>query len=233
MAKDDKGAATEPKKPKAAPIKSDPNAKKEREERLSKKAAPGGLQPIPQSRRGRLKAIDKNERKKQERAEPFVIPDCMFPKLNGGMTRNTDFRRKGVGDYQPIFCDWVTEWSARGKSRTWMAAELRVAHNTVLKWEQRYPPFAEAMEIGAMLAQRYWEDNGEAGMRERQFSAAIWKTIISARFPKDWQENKKVELGLDTSFLGLWDAVSKGATVVIADEADEAATDEEPSDDDA
>lgn len=219
-----------PKKAARPGAATNPKSEAERAERLAKAEAGEGLRASPDkltptekrlcTRQG-AKAI--NKRRSASRADNPTIPDHMFPKLNEGLRRFSPTPGR-MTDYQDEFPEYVIDWSARGKSKVWIAAELRVSVATLDSWTKRYPELADAFKIGAALAQRYWEDNGESGMRERTFSAAIWKMIMSSRFPADWQENKKVELGLDTSFLGLWDAVSKGATVVIADEV----VDEEP-----
>lgn len=96
--------------------------------------------------------------------------------------------------YDPDYCRRVQEYGAQGKSLTWMAATIGVSRETIYRWMEEFPDFCDAMTQAQMLSQLWWEDAGQNGMVAPGFNASIWSRSMAARFPKDWRENKGVEM---------------------------------------
>jgi hypothetical protein len=97
-------------------------------------------------------------------------------------------------DYRPEVCFDVINLGAEGKSKTVIAAKLGISIRTLYNWMEQYPGFLQAMEQAQTLAQCWWEEAGQKGMFMQGFNASIWSRSMAARFPKDWRENKNVEL---------------------------------------
>jgi hypothetical protein len=93
-------------------------------------------------------------------------------------------------EYDPSFCERVIKYGKKGKSRTWMAAELGCVRQSLYTWEQIHPEFMDAMAKAAAFSQQWWEDAGQDGMKAQGFSAAIWSRSMSARFPEEWREKQ-------------------------------------------
>lgn len=96
--------------------------------------------------------------------------------------------------YDPSYCEQVVEYGKAGKSVTWIAATIGVTRATVYNWMEEHPEFLDAITRSQEAAQLWWEDAGQSGLREDKFNASIWSRSMAARFPKDWRENKGVEL---------------------------------------
>ena len=96
--------------------------------------------------------------------------------------------------YEDSHCQVVIDAGKEGKSIAWMACELEVSVDSLYEWEKVYPQFSEALTQARLLSQRWWEDKGQEGMVTPGFSAPIWSRSMAARFPKDWRENKGVEV---------------------------------------
>ncbi len=96
--------------------------------------------------------------------------------------------------YTSEFCERVIEYGSAGKSLTWIAAEIGVSRETIYRWMEEIPEFSDAMTEAQLRSQQWWEDAGQRGMEQTGFNAAIWSRSMAARFPKDWRENKGVEL---------------------------------------
>lgn len=95
-------------------------------------------------------------------------------------------------DYRPEYCDKVIEWGTLGKSKSWMAAQLDVCHQTILRWEAAHLDFSEAMARAEAKAQAHWEDLGHLNIKERDFNSSVWSRSMAARFPKQWREKHAV-----------------------------------------
>jgi hypothetical protein len=167
----------------------------------------------------------KGERSKPQRGADDSFRQTMasqvasYPSDNAGLPSNPDKLKLGRrSEYRPIYCDWVLAWGAAGKSRAWMAAELGVIKQTLDAWANRNADFSTALQLAVLLSQQWWEDVGQKGLREKTFNAQIWSRSMAARFPEDWREQKKVDVSADTAFMGLWEAVSSGAVIQVADD---------------
>lgn len=97
-------------------------------------------------------------------------------------------------DYQPEYCDQVIEYGSRGKSITWMAAEIGVARQTIHNWMQQHPEFLDAITRAMALSQQWWEDAGQGGMVGPGFNASVWSRSMAARFPEEWREKSETAL---------------------------------------
>ena len=90
--------------------------------------------------------------------------------------------------YDPTLCDLVVEWGKLGKSRTWIASEIGITRETLYSWEAKYPEFSDALARAKVFEQRWWEDEGQSGLRLQGFGQSIWSRSMAARFPKEWRE---------------------------------------------
>ena len=113
-------------------------------------------------------------------------------------------------DYAEVYCERVLEWGAQGKSRAWMAAEIGVAKSTIQYWEKQHPEFSAAMERAKTLEQRWWEDEGQSGLRRQGYQSSMWSRSMAARFPDDWRE-KVALVGGDKSDEPIKQEISLGA----------------------
>lgn len=131
------------------------------------------------------------KKKKPEQPEEKKIPDTAVevfsPRHPGGAPTK----------YDPLFCEMVIAAGKEGKSRAWIAAHLQVARQTLHNWEKEHPEFLDAMEKAHNLAQAWWEDAGQTGMRQEHFKAAVWSRSMAARFPEDWREEAKTTISVD------------------------------------
>lgn len=100
-------------------------------------------------------------------------------------------------DYKPEYCDSVIEYGRLGKSITWMAAELDVNKDTLYEWAKIHGEFSDALTRAKNLSQKWWEDAGQDALASKEFNSSVWAKSMAARFPEDWRDNSKVELGGD------------------------------------
>jgi transposase len=97
-------------------------------------------------------------------------------------------------DYKPEYCFSVLAAGAEGKSKAVIASELGITLRTMYNWMMVHPDFFQAIEQAEVDAQAWWEEAGRKAMFMPGFNTAIWSRSMSARFPRDWRENKSVEV---------------------------------------
>lgn len=112
-------------------------------------------------------------------------------------------------EYRAEYCERVIELGRLGMSVVEMASEIGVSRNTLeTSWTAAHPEFMEALEIARECSQSWWESMGRTNLIMNKdagtFQASVWSRSMAARFPRDWRENKGVELtGKDGADLNL------------------------------
>jgi transposase len=97
--------------------------------------------------------------------------------------------------YDPAYCELVLEWGQQGKSKTWMAAELGIAKQTLANWADQHPEFLAALTRAKTLEQKWWEDAGQRNLTTSGFAQTMWGRSMAARFPDEWRETSRQEIG--------------------------------------
>jgi hypothetical protein len=101
--------------------------------------------------------------------------------------------------YRKEFCEKVRALGAKGKSKAQIAAALGVSRMTVDRWCDDHPLFCDAIAHARDSALAWWEDQAQKHMLEKakgsKLNAHIWSRSMAARFPDDYRESSKVELG--------------------------------------
>ena len=102
-------------------------------------------------------------------------------------------------EYRTEYCDQVIEMGRRGFSVVEMASTIGVSRNTLeTAWPAAHPEFLEALQLAREYSQSWWESMGRENLIMPKdagtFQASVWSRSMAARFPRDWRENKGVEL---------------------------------------
>ena len=102
-------------------------------------------------------------------------------------------------EYRPEYCERVVELGRLGMSVVEMASDIGVSRNTMeTRWTEAHPEFREALEIARESSQAWWESMGRVNLIMNKevgtFQASVWSRSMAARFPRDWRENKGVEV---------------------------------------
>lgn len=94
--------------------------------------------------------------------------------------------------YKPEYCDKAIELGKRGKSFTYIAAELDIHKDTLYEWIKNYPDFSDAMTKSRYHSQKWWEDMGQENLKAKTFQSAIYNKQMACRFPDDYAERHHV-----------------------------------------
>ncbi len=101
--------------------------------------------------------------------------------------------------YKPEYCEQVIVLGREGMSVVEMAADLGVHRETLEEnWPAAHPEFSEAFTRAKVLSQAWWERQGRLNLLLAPgvgtFNGSVWSRSMAARFPRDWREQKGVEL---------------------------------------
>lgn len=97
-------------------------------------------------------------------------------------------------DYRPEFCERVIEMGKLGWSQAQMASELDVAKSTITEWAAKIPEFSNALTRARTHSQRWWEEQAQLGLKDRDFNAGIWDKSVKSRFREDYTDRSISEI---------------------------------------
>ncbi len=86
-------------------------------------------------------------------------------------------------DYREDYCDKLIEFMSDGRSITAFAADLCVTRGTLYKWAQEHEMFSDAIKIGKLKSQAWWESlhrESANGDKDKNISAIIF--CLKTRF---------------------------------------------------
>ena len=135
---------------------------------------------------------------KADRAEARAKGDPVDETPEAGPLNPPEVHKPLLGrppKYDPAYCMKVLEWGAQGKSRTWIAAAIGVDRDTIYEWAKQYAEFSDAITRAKALEQKWWEDAGQTNLTTTGFAQSAWSRSMAARFPDDWREVNRHEMG--------------------------------------
>lgn len=145
------------------------------------------------AKKPKLTPATKKKRKPAKKPKRKAAPK--LPKELAKTALKTLIASKGGAPtkYDDRFCEQVILYGKCGKSITWMASQFDVCRDTIYAWAEVHTEFSDALQRAQTHAQAFWEDMGQAGIREVNFSGSTWGRSMAARFPTDWQERKSLD----------------------------------------
>lgn len=100
--------------------------------------------------------------------------------------------------YDAAYCSKAIELGKLGYSFEMIIAELGIAHSTADHWYEAHEEFRAAIDEAKLQELAYWEKLALTHMIESpgntKLNTGLWARSMSARFPKKYRENTKVEV---------------------------------------
>jgi len=90
-------------------------------------------------------------------------------------------------------CKRAIELGRQGKTLTQIAVALDVTRETIYHWMQHRPEFSYAMQRALEHAQAFWEDMGQTGVHNRDFSPNAYRFQMINRFRSHWRDTSHTE----------------------------------------
>lgn len=118
--------------------------------------------------------------------------------------------------YEPTMCEQAITLGAEGKSKTQIARTLGISRDSMHEYTKVHSEFSDALKRASDLAQAWWEDEGQAGLRlGKDFNATAFIFQMKNRFRDDYRDKQEIEHegkpGLQAALVGLWREFNKSA----------------------
>ncbi len=96
----------------------------------------------------------------------------------------------------------IVHFCALGNSLTAYAVMIGTTYMTLLKWKEKYPDFALALEVAEDAQQAYWERLAlEVTVGNLKGNASSLIFMMKNRFKKHYKDKQEVEHSGDLQFL--------------------------------
>ena len=96
--------------------------------------------------------------------------------------------------YRPEYCDEIIDLGKNGKSIAQMAAHFDVDKASVFRWAEEHEDFRTAFARAKTHSQKWWEDQAQKNLSDRNFNAQLWLKSVASRFRDDYTERTQTEL---------------------------------------
>lgn len=111
----------------------------------------------------------------------------------------TEQKKKHAGGrpskYDPLMCERVIELMSEGASKVEVAADLKIARDTLTDWTHKNKEFSAAIKIGEELSEAWWMGIARENLIERfqgsKLNATLWYMNMKNRF--GWKDKQEIE----------------------------------------
>lgn len=94
--------------------------------------------------------------------------------------------------WNPEFPQMLLDLMEQGRSVISFCAKARISRTTFYNWVKSVPEFLEAFEVGKVLSQAYYEEQGQDNLKDKDFNYGGWKFLMINRFPDDWKLRQEI-----------------------------------------
>lgn len=77
-------------------------------------------------------------------------------------------------DYRPEYCAIVIDEMRKGSSIEELVLTFDICKDTIYKWIERHPDFADAIKRGRALSEAWWRREGRESLRDKDFNSGLW-----------------------------------------------------------
>jgi hypothetical protein len=115
------------------------------------------------------------------------------------VVRHADYKRNNGGkpsSYRPEYCDMVVEICSEGYTLTAFAGKIGVSRETVNKWQELHPEFADAVTRAKAGIAAWWQDRGRKVAEDGGPGGQAQMVIFGLKnvAPEDFSDRQHVEL---------------------------------------
>ena len=97
--------------------------------------------------------------------------------------------------YSCEMCNTVIECGLEGKTVAEMAVAIGVSRETFNEWRHAKPQFSDAVKLGLLYAQAWWEEKGRVATFGgiEGYNATSYIFQMKNRFRDDWSDRRSLE----------------------------------------
>ena len=95
--------------------------------------------------------------------------------------------------YNPAMCQTMVELGKEGASQRIIWSVLGISKATAASYKEKYPDFAEALDLALVHSQAYWERMMLANVENKNFNTRMVEIAVRGQFGETYKDNREVK----------------------------------------
>lgn len=95
--------------------------------------------------------------------------------------------------YDPAMCQTMIELGKEGASQKIMWSVLGISKATAAAYKEKYPDFAEALDLALVHSQAYWERMMLANVDNKNFNTRMVEIAVRGQFGETYKDNREIK----------------------------------------
>ena len=95
--------------------------------------------------------------------------------------------------YAPAMCQKMIELGLEGASQRIIWSTLGISKSTAAAYKEKYPEFAEALDLALVHSQAYWERMMLANVDNKNFNTRMVEIAVRGQFGETYKDNREVK----------------------------------------
>lgn len=95
--------------------------------------------------------------------------------------------------YDPAMCQTMIELGKEGASQKMIWSVLGISKATAASYKEKYPEFAEALDLALVHSQAYWERLMLANVDNKNFNTRMVEVAVRGQFASDYKDRVDVK----------------------------------------
>jgi hypothetical protein len=102
-------------------------------------------------------------------------------------------KKSPVSKYDPAMCQTMIELGKEGASQKIIWSALGISKATAANYKEKYPEFAEALDLALVHSQAYWERMMLANVDNKNFNTRMVEIAVRGQFSDTYKENREIK----------------------------------------
>lgn len=95
--------------------------------------------------------------------------------------------------YDPAMCQTMIELGKEGASQKIMWSTIGISKATAAAYKEKYPEFAEALDLALVHSQAYWERMMLANVENKNFNTRMVEIAVRGQFGDTYKDNREIK----------------------------------------
>lgn len=95
--------------------------------------------------------------------------------------------------YDPSMCQTMIDLGKEGASQKIMWSALGISKATAAAYKEKYPEFAEALDMALVHSQAYWERMMLANVDNKNFNTRMVEIAVRGQFGETYKDNREIK----------------------------------------
>lgn len=100
--------------------------------------------------------------------------------------------------YDPAMCQTMIELGKEGASQKIIWSTLGISKATAASYKEKYPEFAEALDLALVHSQAYYERLMLANVENKNFNSRLIEIALRGQHAGDYKETREIKADIKT-----------------------------------